>query len=76
MLSDTQQQWLEIEMMLLHTKPVMRKVVQSSSLIRKISFNIISHRYFDMFILIIIILNTIILSLNWYNISADTEFAL
>lgn len=63
-------------MMLLNTKPVIKKVVNSSNIIRKISFEIINHPYFEIIILIVIILNTITLSMNWYRMSSDIEFAL
>lgn len=57
-----------MKMMLLNTKPVIKKIMNTSNIVRKVCFKIINHPSFEWFIFACIITNTIVLTLNWYGI--------
>ena len=58
---------------LLNTKPVIRKSFKSVSLFRRICYIIISCKPFEIFILSIIIINTLVLTINWYDIPNEVS---
>lgn len=55
-----------MKLKLLNTKPVFRKNLKTKNIIRRCSFRIIKHKFFEIFILTIIVLNTLTLAVNWY----------
>jgi hypothetical protein len=57
-----------MKMMLLNTKPVIKKIMKGSNIVRRICFKVINHPFFEWFIFACIIINTLVLTLNWYNI--------
>lgn len=66
LLTDRQKEWIDIRLLVINSKPV-KKFKPPSSKIRKICFFIQDHRFFDRLILACIILNTIVLTLRWYD---------
>lgn len=66
LLTDRQKEWIDIRLLVINSKPV-KKLKPPSSKIRKISFVIQDHRYFDRLILVCILMNTIVLTLRWYD---------
>jgi voltage-dependent calcium channel L type alpha-1D len=66
LLTDTQKEWLGIKMRLLRTKPMLTKTTLSSNIIRKVCYKIVRNKAFKIFILVCIILNSVVLTLNWY----------
>jgi hypothetical protein len=73
LLTDTQKEWLRMKMMLLNTKPVIKKIVNTSFKIRIVCFKIANSRAFEGVILGCIILNTIVLTLDWYQMPKSVE---
>mmetsp|Transcript_3694 Transcript_3694/g.3629 ORF Transcript_3694/g.3629 Transcript_3694/m.3629 type:complete len:87 (+) Transcript_3694:149-409(+) len=55
-----------MKMLLLNTKPAMKKMLKTSNFVRRFLFAIGNHRYFEVIILICIILNTLVLTIHWY----------
>lgn len=65
LLSVQQQEWVDIKMQYLSAKPI-KAVIPPNNAFRKMCYRIISSKYFDNFILVCIIINTIILPVKWY----------
>lgn len=55
-----------MKMMLLNTKPVIKKMVNTTNIVRKVCFLFIMHPAFEWFIFGCIISNTIVLTIHWY----------
>ena len=60
-------------MMLLYTKPLIKKTLKSNNLIRRFCFYIITMKYFETCMQICISLNTILLMMKWYSMPSDIK---
>jgi voltage-dependent calcium channel R type alpha-1E len=61
---------------LLSTKPYIKKKVESSNKLRKFCSKIMKIKYFDYFIFTCIILNTVSLTIHWYQIPDNISSAM
>jgi hypothetical protein len=74
LLTSTQKEWLSMKVMLLNTKPVIKKMLVTSNPIRKFCFKVVLHPAFDWIILAFILMNTIVLTLDWYLIPDSISY--
>lgn len=58
---------------LLNTKPMIKNYIESNSKIRKLCFYLVRHKAFDVIIFCCIIINTIVLTLKWYQMPAAVD---
>lgn len=65
-LTEEQKEWAEMCKAVLKMKP-QRKVPKPKDAFRKIPFAIISHRYFDPFIMGCIVMNVMVMAARWYD---------
>ena len=71
LLTDAQKEWLHMKIMLLNTKPAIVKMLKTSNLFRKFCFNVVNHKNFEWFIFGCIIMNSLVLMINWYLIPQE-----
>eukprot|EP00347_Sterkiella_histriomuscorum_P013361 403365010 len=74
LLTDNQKEWIDTRLLVINSKP-QKKLQIPQSYIRKLCFKIQNHRSFDVFIFICILLNTLILTLKWYQQPASLDYA-
>ena len=74
LLTSTQKEWLLMKVMLLNTKPVIKKMLVTTNLVRKFCFKIVIHPLFEWIILAIILMNTVVLTLDWYLIPESVTY--
>ena len=66
MLTEDEKKWLETKLVVIKCKPKLAYKIPSNKFRLKM-FKLANHLYFDIFILICIGLNTLILALTWYD---------
>jgi hypothetical protein len=75
LLSRRQKEWIDIRLMIMRIKPMKKSIPPSDSKFRLFFYKLQGHRYFDRFIFVCIILNTLLLMIRWYRQSEKvTEY--
>ena len=65
LLKPSQKSWIDVQIMTYSAKPSL-KIVATGSWLRDICISVVTHQYFDGFIMGCIIGNTIVLAIKWY----------
>ena len=65
LLTEKQKEWIDLRLLVLRSAPT-RRLIEPESKFKKFFFRICAHRYFERFILVTIISNTIVLMFKWY----------
>lgn len=63
-LNEQQKEWIEIQMRVYDTQPVRRFMLPRNELRRRVC-KVVEHRYFEMLIMFLIVLNTIVFLFQW-----------
>jgi voltage-dependent calcium channel N type alpha-1B len=61
-----QKEWLQLETKLLNSRPLMKRFLKSGNLLKSFCFKLVQSKYFEICIFICINLNTLMLTLYWY----------
>lgn len=73
--TDSQRNWIEIQHIML-SKTLIKKQYPPKNRIRKFFFRIMNHKYFEVFIISCIFLNTIVMAMRYARMSANYELAI
>jgi hypothetical protein len=65
MLTDKQKQWIETKIMIIQARPIIKMQMPNYEL-RQPFFSLVENKWFDKFIFLCIILNTIVLAIDWH----------
>ena len=64
-LTESQQKWIDLQKIIIELKPTIIELIPPKSKIRKIFYIFITHKYFDFTILFIIIINSVVLMIDY-----------
>jgi len=70
LLTEKQKRWLEAKLMIIQAKPIVKMKLPSSEWRHPFYF-LAQSKWFDRFIYLCIILNTVVLAIDWYGASAE-----
>jgi len=73
LLTKTQKEWISMKNRILKTKPAIIKRAENANLFRQACLFVTNHKWFDNFISMCIILNTIVLCVKWATMSDQTS---
>jgi len=73
LLTDKQKKWVETKILVLKMKPKIAFLRPLSNKLRQKCYDLAEHKYFEVFILVNILINTVVLTIKWPNMSKQTE---
>ena len=66
LLKPSQRSWVQVQLLTFKIKPQVKLELQGHSALRNTAIRITSHRCFDLIIMLLILINTLVLAFNWY----------
>ena len=65
LLTEKQREWIDLKLLVLRSAPI-KRIKPPEGKIRMVFYKIQGHQYFETFIFLSIILNTVFLTMKWY----------